>query len=107
MSASKRQSDNSSSPPRRRRPPSSTLNPPPLRTLLPRPSNESNSRQEYVPLPPRQRVSRPIARNKRNRAPSVDARQILIDDFNCRKHADITFPPKLSDSTTRAVVKQF
>ncbi len=52
-------------------------------------------------------MSRPIARNKHNRAPPVDARQIFIDDFNCRKHAAMTFPPKLSDSTTRAAVKQF
>ncbi len=107
MSASKQQSDNSSSPPRCGRPPFSTLNPPPLCTLLPRPLNESNSCQEYVPLPPRQRVSRPIARNKRNRVPPIDAQQILIDDFNCRKHDTMTFPLKLSDSTTRAVVKQF
>ncbi len=52
-------------------------------------------------------MSRPIARNKRNQAPPVDTRQILIDDVNCRKYAVMTFSPKLSDSTTRAVVKQF
>ncbi len=107
MSASKQQSDSSSSPPRRGRPPSSTLNPSPLHTFLPSLSNENNSHQKYVPLPPRQRVSRPTAQNKPNWAPSVDVWQILIDDFNYRKHAAMTFSPKLSDFITRVAVKQF
>ncbi len=52
-------------------------------------------------------MSRPTAQNKHNRASPINAQQILIDDFNCRKHAAMTFPLKLSDSTTRAAVKQF
>lgn len=54
-----------------------------------------------------QPMSRPTAQNIHNRVPLVDAREILIDDFNCRKHAALSFPLKLSDSTTQAVVKQF
>lgn len=105
MSASKWQPDNSSSLPRCGRLPFSTLNPPPLCTLLPRPSNKSSACQKHVPLPPMQRVSRPTARNIHNRALSVDTRQILIDDFNYKQYTTMTFLPKLSDFTTRAVVK--
>ncbi len=100
MSTSKRQSDNSSTSSRRGRLLSSIFNLPPLRTLLPRPSNESNLRQEYIPLPPKQRMSKLTAQNKRNQMLPIDIQQILIDDFNCRKHAAMTFPPKISDFTT-------
>lgn len=127
MSASKRPAEDKSSPPRMgrlprlprsigRMPSLPTLLPrvseagstPSLPTLLPRPSEVGNPRHEYVPLPPRRRVSRPVARNIVHQPPPpINAKQILIDDFNQRKDAASTFPPKLTASTTRAVVKQF
>lgn len=107
MSTLKQQSDNSSSSLRRGRPSSSIDNSLPLHTLLPRPSNISSSRQKYVFLLPTQRVFRSTAQNIRNQVPPVDAWQIFIDVFHCRKYTTLSFLPKLLDSKTWATIKQF
>lgn len=52
-------------------------------------------------------MSRPTIWNKHNRVSFIDIEQIFIDNFNYRNYTTMTFPPKLLDSITWAIVKQF
>lgn len=79
-----------------------------LPSLLPKPSEANNIHHEYILLLPKRYVSRPIVQNIGPKPfSSINAKQILINNFNQKKDAASAFLPKLIASTTQTAIKIF
>ena len=75
-----------------------------FRRILPRPSGSNERGPEHRPCSTSRPVLQPTAHNG---LLDFNSREVLINDFNKRKAAASSFPPSLTDISTREAVRRF